>query len=175
ATRPERRRDVLSLAQREPETLEYPLDVRIRNGRPEQPADAVASQAQNGGLQPERIPIDQGAARSARANELEERARAFHRCHRQPRVGAAFEAGARFGLEAEPIAGATHLLWREVGALEDDGLRLGVDLAVATAHDAGNCNGTLRVRNHQHLCRERAQLAIERAQRLFRPRGPDAN
>ncbi len=92
----------------EPETLEDAPHIGVRNRRAEQACDLRAPQMQRRRLDARRVAIDDGPAGVPRASHLEQRARAFHRGHGQPRVGAALEAHAGFGLQAQLPAGAPH-------------------------------------------------------------------
>src|SRR6185369_6844325 len=78
------------------------------------------------------------------------------------RIGAAFEAIARFAAEAELFAGATDISRQKISALDEyiDGLL--VDLRVRAAHDTGQGDAFLFVGNQQHFARERAVLVVER-------------
>ena len=88
--------------------------------------------------------------------DLEQRARALHRGHRQPRIGAALEAHAGLGLEAERLARAAHRQRVEVGALEHDRRACSsVTSRVGAAHHAGDGDRPLGVGNDQHLGRQR--------------------
>ncbi len=168
-------RRIRGVVQREAEALEDSPDVRIGHRCAKQSFDLRAPQPQRLRLDPRRVPVDNRAARTAGANRFEQRARALHRRHWKTRIGAAFEAHARLGLQRQLPARAAHRKRIEVRALEhDDGCPLG-DFGCRATHDAGNGDGPFGVGNDQHVGGELARLSIEGLDRFASLRRPHAN
>ena len=81
-------------------------------------------------------------------------------------VAAALVAEGRIGLQLMPTAGLADGHRVEVGALEEDVLRLLGHAAVQTAEDAGDAHGLVRVGYHQVVLVHRALYAVQRGEFL---------
>ena len=83
------------------------------------------------------------------------------------------EARARLGPEPQPGRGLADPRGVEVRGLEQDGRRVGTDLAVLAAHHAREGHGPVAVRDQDVVRGERAFLAVERLHRLAGARPAD--
>jgi hypothetical protein len=121
---------LVGIAQRESEAVENAPDVAIGDGQSEKRGDAAAPQPDGSWFDARRIAVGQRPRRSPRTDGHEQGAGTLHGGDRQPRVGAALESHARFGLQSKRLARPPHRRWLKVGALEHDGGRRGRHLPI---------------------------------------------
>src|SRR5207302_10918801 len=95
-------------------------DFAVGHGDAEQPRETFAPQVHDSGFVRTEVTVDHRSDRDARADLFHQGDRALNRDDLRPNVGAALEARRRFGLQAEPFAGAPDR-WRvEIRALVHD-------------------------------------------------------
>ena len=121
------------------------------------------------------IGVDGAAARSARANFLEERDRALDAFERRVDVRAALEARGRLCLECQFLAGSADAPRIEKRAFEHDGFRRAAHFGNAATHDAGHRLRLVGVGDDQHFRIEGTIDAVERLDALAFHRATDAD
>ena len=156
----------LARVHREPQAREDPLRLLGRDVDAEEPSDAVVPQGDRAARQGLRL------EEPLVLHELRPGERAHHRggarddAQGVAPVDPALEAVAGLGVHAVAASGPTDAARVEVGALEEHAGRLPVDLAVASAHHAGQAHRPLVVADDQIVVREGALHAVERRELL---------
>ncbi len=168
----ERLRVALPGARRAPEAVEDLARVGERHVDAEQGAHPRRAQRDGLALREGHARHDRPGHRRAAGEHGEQRPGVGEHVGHAGRIDAPLEAVARLGVEPVPPRAPPHAARPEVGALEQDPLRRGPDLARPAAHHAGEGDRPVAVGDDQVVRIERAVHAVEREELLARARAP---